>query len=168
LGLATDDLIQGKPFRAEPNTVYWFHRGLTRPEPCLALTDARTPQTPTEDVFIEGAPEIALTWELGQALPPGQRLKTIRLTWSLEDPFRNGIRVRFEVRDAATQTWRAATDYLAVPPVAPVDNGYQAMEVDCAGKDIAGFDAFRMVDGLGKYNPRYVELDAIAGPRDSQ
>jgi hypothetical protein len=40
------------------------------------------------------------------------------------------------------------------------------LEVDLSDRKITGFDAFRMIDGRGKYNTRFVEVDAIAGPRD--
>ena len=67
------------------------------------------------------------------------------------------------MRDATTKAWTDATDFIAVPSTTAKDNSYQALEIDCSAKKLTGFDAFRMVDGLGKYNPRYVELDAIAG-----
>lgn len=166
LTMATNDLLQGKMMTVGPAGVSWHFQGTSQSQASLGLlSDARTPRTPTEDMFSQGAPEILLTWELGNALPAEQTLQRLRLTWNLGDPARTAVRVKFAVRDAKTQTWTDVTSFIEVPSFGLSENYYRTLDIDLSAKAIAGFDAIRMIDGLGTYNTRFVEVDAVAGPQ---
>ena len=117
LRMATDDLLQGKPFALSPASAYCALVG--QAEANFNLSDALTPRAPTEDRYAEGAKEITYDWELGQPLPPGQALRTIRLTWTIEDGQRNAVKVKFAVRDAKTRAWTELGDYVSVPSTPP-------------------------------------------------
>ncbi len=165
LEMATDDLLQGKSMKVETPGVHWHALGRTSAESLTVLTDAASLRTPTENVFMEGVPELAVTWELGSALPADKSLKTIRLTWALGDPARTSVRAKFAVRDAASKTWKDVTDFIEVPAEHVGENYYKILDVDVSAAAVTGFDAFRMIDGRGSYNARLVELDALTGPR---
>ena len=158
LNMATDDALQGKPFEISPKGVYWFWNGQTNPPKCPVLTDAVTPRTPVADLFAEGAPEIFYTWELGAPPPEGRRLKQARLWWSLDDGMRNGIKVRFAIRRNG-KDWEEVTPVLEEKQSPSQDNQYKVLNVDFTGRNLSGFDAFRLIDCRGSYNPRLIELD---------
>lgn len=165
LNLAIDDALQGRPYVLEtPRVNAWFRGKHNSPDGTSALSDARTPRSPTEDLYIEGAPVIVYRWDLGAVPPEGRRLEKVRLWWSAADSARNAVKVRFAVRDAASGLWREITETLATPKIPGRGNTFRVLEVDFSARAITGFDALRMIDVMGGYNPRLVELDVLTRP----
>ncbi len=166
LDMSADDAIQGKPFELETPKCYYHWRGKYNPPP-VALTDARSADTPTEDIMIQGADEISLRWDLGSIPPEGRQLKQIRLFWSMADSARNGINVKFAVHDAAAGKWIDLFPYFKVEPEASRGNTFKSMTVTFPDNSVAGFDSIRMTDGspLVKRNTtRWIELDVLTAP----
>ena len=111
LKMATDDAIQGKPFILEDKRRYSFWKGKFKPKPPVGLTDARNATSPVHDLFVQGAKEVAIRWELGQATN-GKRLKSIEVWWPIEDSLRGGVNLKFAVRDRTSKKWRDITPCL--------------------------------------------------------
>ncbi len=163
LNMSADDAIQGKPFELETPKCYYHWRGRCNPPP-VALTDARAADTPTEDIMIQGADEIALRWDLGSLPAEGRQLKLIRLFWSMADSARNSVNVKFAVHDVATGQWKEVVGYQKVEPEGAQGNIFKSMTLTFPEKSVTGFDAIRMVDGtplLKRNTTRWIELDVF-------
>ncbi|HEY3375864.1 MAG TPA: hypothetical protein VGL77_00080 [Armatimonadota bacterium] len=162
LKFSTTDALHGRAFVVETPGVYvCWKRGATTAT--TSLTAALDENSPVFDTFIFGAPEISLRWELGS---PMRQLNTIHVWWSLRDPARNAINVKFAARDAATQAWRDIMTYQKVAAVAAVDNTFALLTITFPAGEVTNIDALRLIDGSGLAsvnNTRFVAVDAVGG-----
>ena len=57
--------------------------------------------------------------------------------------------------------WEEITPALEEKPAPAGDQQFKVLSIDFVGRNLAGFDAFRLIDCRGDYNPRLVELDVL-------
>ena len=163
LQMSTTDALQGKPFILEDKDGWFIWRGLFNPLP-VGLTDARSPNTPTEDLLLAGG---SLRWELGGVPPEGRQLQQFRLWWGLGDSARNGINIRFFVHDATTLQWRDVTGELKEDSVSSEANRFKSMTVTFPAGTVSNFDAVRLVDLRCERKiptTRWIEVDLFTAP----
>jgi hypothetical protein len=173
LRMATDDILQHKPFEFEnPNSYYWWH-GLYCPEP-FGLTDATSASGPVDDMFAMGQDrQMSYRWDLGSVGPQGRRLDSITVTWAMFDSARNSIHLQFYAHDASTRQWQALTSPIVVAAEGNGANGHLndgywkvlTITFEHAGA-VTNFDALRMIDLNGAYTTRIVEVDACTYPNN--
>ena len=166
LHFATDDLLQGRPFvfSSEGGRAYYFYRGQYKQPKCLGLSDACSPRTPVFGVMPQGAPTIHVTWELDEQ--SAGSLSRLRLWISVADPARPRAKVQFSVRGTDGK-WQTITPVIGTPRDRHPEHTYHAITADLKPDAVPRFNAIRMTDLLGSYNPRYVELDAFSSQTTS-
>ena len=168
LNMASNAALNGLEMGVETAGVY-YHYGNRHNAGPRGLTDAFAPDAPTRNMIISGKGEVTVRWELGAVPAEGRELKLIRAFWSMEDPARNRVNVKFAVRDAATGEWRDVCAY--IPAVGndrwTEDNTYRSVTLTFPAGEVKGFDAIRMYEGAGVasiYPSRWVEVAAFVGP----
>lgn len=168
LGMATDDLLQGKPFVLEtPSTAICS----AFKSPNLILTDARTPTAPTQDLFLQGPPELSVMWELDPVPAEGRQLRQIRLCASANDRCRLSAEVKFSVRDAKTKVWRDVTENISDTFPGGRLTDFRLISVTVPEMQVVDFDAFRMTNSVGKEKksiPRLIEVDVVVTPTNAK
>lgn len=161
LQMSTNDILQKKPFECEGGYFTWKEK--TGLEP-FGLTDAVGATNPVDNVY--AAPPAVYRWDLGSLGTGGRQLNTIKVWWTLLDPPRKGINIRFAVHDATTGEWRyitpvytEASDWVSEPGY------YKVLTITFPSGEVTNFDSLRLYDN-NSTTTRFIEVDAFTTPNN--